>query len=66
MKQPLIRITDVLFIPVKPAYTLVPGDEVVSMIEEVASGVSQWARYAKDAGVPTARIENRKKQHRHY
>lgn len=37
-----------------------------SMIEEVASGVSQWASYAKDAGVPTARIENRKKQHRLY
>jgi hypothetical protein len=36
------------------------------MIEEVASGVSQWASYAKDAGVPAARIENRKRQHRLY
>jgi serine/threonine-protein kinase HipA len=37
-----------------------------SMIEEVANGVSQWTHYAKDAGVPTARIENRKRQHRLY
>jgi serine/threonine-protein kinase HipA len=37
-----------------------------SMIEEVANGVSQWTHYAKDAGVPTARIEKRKRQHRLY
>jgi hypothetical protein len=37
-----------------------------SMIEEVATGVNQWANYAKDAGVPNARIENRRKQHRLY
>jgi serine/threonine-protein kinase HipA len=44
----------------------IPNTRARSMIEEVAAGVSQWENYAKDAGVPAARIENRKKQHRLY
>jgi serine/threonine-protein kinase HipA len=44
----------------------IPNTRARSMIEEVAAGVSQWENYAKDAGVPAARVENRKKQHRLY
>jgi serine/threonine-protein kinase HipA len=44
----------------------IPNTRARSMIEEVASGVNQWASYAKDAGVSASRIENRKRQHRLY
>jgi serine/threonine-protein kinase HipA len=44
----------------------ISNTRAASMMEEVATGVNQWANYAKDAGVPTARIENRKTQHRLY
>jgi serine/threonine-protein kinase HipA len=44
----------------------ISNTRAASMMEEVATGVNQWANYAKDAGVPSARIENRKTQHRLY
>jgi serine/threonine-protein kinase HipA len=44
----------------------IPRSREKNMVEQVADSVNKWPEYAKNIGIPTDRIENRRQYHRFF